>query len=44
MIILNVTFQCEKVVTYIRICSLIVRADARERSSIFNNKIVFVAI
>ena len=44
MIILYGNFQSEKVVIYISICSLIMVTDVPERSCIFNNKIVFIAI
>ena len=44
MIILYVSLQSEKVVIYISICSLIMWTDVRERSCIFNNEIVFIAI
>ena len=44
MIILYLTFQSEKVIIYISICSLIMSADIVERSSIFNKEIVFIAI
>ena len=43
MITLNVIFKYEKVVIFISICGLIMRTDVRKRSSIFNNKIVFIA-
>ena len=44
MIILYINFQSEKVVIYISICSLIMWTDVPERSCIFNNEIVFIAI
>ena len=44
MVILYVIFQSEKVVIFISFCSLIMSADARERSCIFNNEVDFIAI
>ena len=39
-----IKFQSEKGVIFISICSMIMRADVRKRSWIFNDKIAFIAI
>ena len=44
MIILCVKFQSEKVVILFSICSLIMWTGVCNRSCVFNNEIVFIAI